>query len=751
MMSNPAEQLFQEMEASGRYLKQALDSFKIKIDELDRESALELINQILEKDRVFHYLEIVGYILRKTANADNDFFAVLKKAIEKTSRDLANPRLLNNLVEVGLQNPELGLEIYKKAKELKDIPLVLACRWIFGGVGAKNFNLIYKTVLDDIKAAQPELRIASISAIRIANAKGLESDWKTQVFSLLDSKQNDPDQGVRRDLLYTYLTFYSYAKESCFSAIMALCKNDNQLNYDALSLLHHSDLSTEHYLQLIDFLSTSEDKSIIEHVLMSFNGWAKKELVETELKIVYNVLKRFSFFGVGSLEEALNEIGKADLETCLKYVYYWLEDRSGKIRFYTPMIAVALAIHDFNKLVDSFNPILYSQKMEYYVFETSRRLLEKIYARSSEGKNPSQSDEKTINNLLEKLKALAKTKGLNSEVIVNREQLSIYKCLILIEVMNSACLNIDFNVIMRNLRLFPNIRDFLGEKWLRKMQREQNKTHPLLVYLTDPLLDPQEIERKITQINTLEGTVRKREEFRVSDSIRNRSLLSHLEKEIGEIKISPSLKNMREALRQEEQFWKVFSEIDVRSRLAQDFCLEIAPPLEIQDGDKTKIKHPDFGMKFEGNEVYIEVISPDMFPPLRYFHNAGIPNRVRNKITDEIKHHFKGMKIPKDVIVIVDLASSELRYESIENYVQGELQFVLRMNKKTHDPEGVFTQRGEPMANIDPQTQIVVGIIGYARVIGTDGKIHLKGRSFLNPHASNKSQVLYKVAEALLG
>lgn len=751
MSSSIPIQLFQEIIASRIYLQEALDRYKERIDQLNHEDTLELVNQIVENGKIFHYLEIVGYSLRKIASPENNFFNILITVIKKIGGDMAGYLLLNQLVEVGVDNPELGLQIYKKAKELKNPKLLLACRWIFAGVGKKNFALACDIVSEDIEASEPELRICSLSAIRIAFANGLASDWMEAVFSLLESKKDDPDQGVKKELLNTYITFYSYAKEPCLSSILYLCKKDDQLNIDASNLLMHKELATAHYLKMIEFLSSSQDKFVIEMVLLSFYSWAKKEIIEPELQIIYELLKRFSYFDIRQIEEALKELGKVDQETCLKHLYCWQEKANPKLKFQLPKIAVAFARSDFNKLVDTFTQILFDEKKEWFIFETSRYLLQEIFERSSEGKNPSPSDERTISNLLEKLKDLARTKGLNAEAIANREHLSIYKCLILIEVMNSVVLNIDFTVIGHNLDFYPNIRDFLGEKWLRKMQREQNKTHPLLVYLADSMMDPAILEHKTQEVMALEGTARKIEAYRLADSMRNRSLLIHLESEICLIKGNSFLRSIKAGLREEQQFWKVFSEIDVLSRLSQTFSLQIGPPLEIQENYKTRIKHPDFGLTFDGKDTYIEVISPEMFPPLRYFHNAGIPNRVRGKITDEIKHHFKGMKTPKDVLIIVDLASSELRYDSIQDYVQGELQFVFKMNVATHDAEGVFTQRGEPMTIKDEHTKIIIGIIGYSRVVGTDDKIHLKGRQFLNPQSENKSEVLERVTKALLG
>jgi hypothetical protein len=55
------------------------------------------------------------------------------------------------------------------------------------------------------------------------------------------------------------------------------------------------------------------------------------------------------------------------------------------------------------------------------------------------------------------------------------------------------------------------------------------------------------------------------------------------------------------------------------------------------------------------------------------------------------------------------------------------------------------------MTIVDPTTQIIVGVIGYTRVIGRDGKIHFKGRKVPNGQASAKTKVLDVVTDALLG
>ena len=743
--ATPARQLFEEIKASRTFLEKALEKYKDRIDQLDNDNAISLVEHILEEDKVFQYSQVIGHIFKKTVSVDDRYFVLLKRVNEKKHFGLTQ-----DLFEIGLTNPDLGIEIHEKAKQLNDSELVSVSRWILGGVGAKDFNLIYETLVKDIASNKCELRIASVTSTMIAFAKGINENWKERVFALLDSAQNDKEKAVREELIRAYTTLYAYAKEQSFSGISAICKSDPQFSFQVSTFLFHQEIKKAHYLEIIQFLAASNDPSVIEHVLLSFRAW-DADVIEKKLEIIYDLLKRFSYFEIRMIDFALNEIGKADLERSLSYCFRWLEDNDPKVSYCLPSILVELAESNFEALIQRFDLLPTHKKAKRFLFETSRQLLEKIYERSTAGKNLSLSDSEAVSHLLEKLKEMASAEGLNSEDIANREILTIYKCLILVEVMETASPNMNYAIIKHNLDLFPQIRDFVGNRWFEKRLQEANKTHPLLVYLNDPLIDQEQLNEKIAEAEKLDGTAKRYQEWQIRDSIRIRCLLDHLENNISKISKRTHLRTMKALLRQEEHFWKVFSEIDVRSRLEDDFPLTIAPPLEVQDGEITRVKNPDFGMMFEGQQVYIEVISPEMFAPLRYFHNASIPNRVRAKITEEIKEHFLGMKSEGDVIIIVDLASSEIKYDTIEDYVEGELQFVFTMDAKTRDPGGVFTQRGKTMTSIDPGTNIIAGIVGYSRVMGKDGKIHLKGRKFPNREALTKSRVLDIVTQSLLG
>jgi hypothetical protein len=746
-MSSNAEVILEELKENKLYFENALNYFKEKNYNLNQEISFKLIEEILNSNS-FYWIELVGYLLRKNATPNEYFFNILCKVIEKTNR--GDFWLNEDLVQLGFEKPDIGLEIYRKAREINNSLLLSSCRWIVGGVGKKDFKLIYTHVLDCLKSSSPELRVLAITWIRISFAHGITPNCKNKIFSLLDNSQMDPEQKVKLELLNTYITFYSYAKGRCFRGIIALLNENLDLMRTTAKLLFHRDLSKQHYDTLVKKLAETDDKDIIESVLKSIGKRGDAESIENYLNIIEKILKNDSYFQLKSypLDDALNKMGAIDLNACLGRVNSWLKSSNTNIQYACPTIAVEFGRNNLDKLVQSLN-LMMDQDMRTFAFETASILLSEIYEQSCEGKNLSQPDQDAVNNLLEKLKAIAQTQGLDSKRISKKEQSIIFKCCILIEAIGLHQ-NIDYNIIRHNLECLPSIKDFMGEKWLKEMETKQDGTHPLLALLSEKLLDVEELERKLKETEQLSGIAKKIELYHINDVVRTRGVLLYLENAIDCIKGSPSLRTVRASLRLEEHFWTIVSEIDVMSRLIKSpFKLEKSPKIEVREAEKIKNKNPDFLVSMTNTDVYIEVICPETFGPLRYFHVATVPNKVRAKITDEIKKHFKGMLNPKPVIIIVDFGNSTIHYSDIQDYVDGELQYMLTFDQETREPIGFFTQRGIPMTKMDEGTNIIIGIIAYTRVLGTDGKIHLKGRKFATAKSCNVT--LEKIADWLLG
>lgn len=753
-IENIVAQLLKEIEEKKLFFDKTVDYYRSKEIRLNPEESLKLIEELMERG-VFRWLHLIGYLLEETASLDSRFIDVLFKVMEKTNEDMAQGILIKYLVQIGISQPELAIKIYKKLGDMKQPSMLLLGCWMLGGAGKTDFEKISEIVREGLMTPNPETKVASLVALRVSFGEKMESQWKNLVFSLLEIIHGEPSERVKSELASVYIIFYEYNPEKCFSSLKSLAEGETGVRLNLSRLLGGKRLHKEHHFALLKILARSEENSILDNISLSIAFQSKIEDVDEGLSIIHEWLKDGKFYEIRSLPLALNKVGENDLDLCLKRIENWVKEENYKLRLIAPKIAVEFAKDNLKGLKDRLIYWIDDSHILVFSLETVRQLLEAIFERSNGGKNPSPADKEIITDLLKKLKGVARRQKLDPEKISKQEELNIYKCLILIEEIEKDYKELDYGKIWQNLERFPNIKRFLGEKWFKRMEKEENKTHPLLVFIAKDLLNIKEFQKKIEEIEKLTNIGQKRKEsWRAFHSLESYAFLSHLDQELETIEGSRGLREIKAKLRKEEHFWKVFSEIDVIARLMQVFRVGISPRLIVKEEEVTRVKHPDLEVTINDTQVFVEVIAPEMFAPLRYFRTAGIPNRLRSKVTEELRRHFIGMEIDRDVLIVVDMGSSEINYSSIQDYVEGPLQFAMQIDKRTRKVLDTFVKRGKAMVKIDEEARQVIGIIGYRRIFSrTDGRVHLRGRSFLNPDVAEKKkiEILRKIAKSLLG
>jgi hypothetical protein len=175
------------------------------------------------------------------------------------------------------------------------------------------------------------------------------------------------------------------------------------------------------------------------------------------------------------------------------------------------------------------------------------------------------------------------------------------------------------------------------------------------------------------------------------------------------------------------------SEIEAISSFIKDYAVEIEPEL----------KGKKLDLKIELNpDTYVEVISPDMFKPLRYLDGKtlGIRNRARGKILDELKHHFKDVNAlgENPWVIVVDLSRSEISVDFIEDALMGSEQFTLFLNKEKGEVVGQsLSRKKDSVHDINASINILSAVICYKTKLGTDGNFHREGKIVTNSHAKN--------------
>ena len=337
------------------------------------------------------------------------------------------------------------------------------------------------------------------------------------------------------------------------------------------------------------------------------------------------------------------------------------------------------------------------------------------------------SSDVLLSKCLDKLIKISISEGFNAEKLINRENELIYKCSTLMKNMIDGKPKIKYDVILSELNKYPNINKWIDDQWMNEQINSKEYEHPILLMLS----------------NINEGYAQ------------NDVLLNHIEDILSYVDpMEPNVSTIKNGLKNVDQFWQTISEVEVISKFRNKYIIEIEPSIEVIQNGKQLFKKPDLKATINSKIILIEVISPDMYAPLKYFGFAGIPNRLRSKIYTEFKDHFLGLKVPNDIIIIVDTSRSEIRYDSADEYLGGSYSLTMRLDKETRRVIDTFPSRSEDsMDKLDPDTRSIIGIILYRRIFGTDKKIHLAGKVFTNENVINEQgrRTLLELQEAFFG
>jgi len=235
------------------------------------------------------------------------------------------------------------------------------------------------------------------------------------------------------------------------------------------------------------------------------------------------------------------------------------------------------------------------------------------------------------------------------------------------------------------------------------------------------------------------------------------SLLKHIDDELRYI--NPKEKGTRDMrnkfIKQPERFQAILSEIEIIGRLRkQSYKVEISPEIKIEENGTIVTKNLDLRVEIDGEDILIEVISPEMMRELRYFGGAMIKkNRLKATILGEFfkKHKLDMMEQKKPVLFVVDISETELDYETAKSCLEGSLGVQIIRYENSQDVR--LIRRNDSLHDLNLKTDIIIGLIVYKRILGRDGKIHLKGRGFSNPYSNHpkKDELMGKVKLALLG
>lgn len=690
------------------------------------------ILECLVDDFIFKWLDFISLKLSDLAT-EKDFVNLLRKIIQRIKGDMAQGPFIRALIKVGEQNANLGFSLYKQMTVEEDKDLINYSCFPLGGAGKRNFDEAYLLINEGLRSENPHLKAACVKAIRVIFEDKNELQQSSEIFDVLNRLSSEQeDVIVQVEVLNAYFDFSRFRYEECVKHLSSFAeRNNSTIRFSLASILWTRNLRIkEDEIEILKLCAEDGDKNVLSTVSLALSKKGP-EFPEKSLRIIRDWIKRGKYFDVYEVEYSIREIGKVHLDMCIKEVETWIEEKSEdrRLQFFIPILLKELGSQNYEQLIAFMEPwFSRDEPFRKMALQTIRKVLTEIYL---------QTDKyDIIDSCFEILRKMAKDKSVNVERIIRNEPDRLFQCFRLVEELELERKEPDFEKILENLESCRTISDFLGPRWFKAMRDEKNKTHPLLILLSSEIPDEKnlfkEVEAFKKETNEWKRYLRS---LRLTDMLRPIAFLQYLEEMLQSIvSKTAKLRELRAGLKNEDQFWETISEIEVISSFIRDYDVEIAPSLNN--------KKLDLRVEFEGKDVLIEVISPNMFKPLRYLSGKaiGIRNRAKGKIFDEYKAHLEDLETRKDtpIVIVIDIGRSEISYDFVEDYLMGTLQLTMLVDKKKGRVVKEYPSRADDsMHGLERGTNVLSAVICYKTVLGKDSRIHREGRIIPNAYAKN--------------
>jgi len=714
----------------------------LKSFEIDNKTMIKVLMHLVD-DFVFRWL---GFICLKLPQltTEEEFVDLLRKIIRRVKGDMAQGLFIRTLIDIGEADPYLGISLYKQMIATQGEDLVFYSSFPLGGAGKGRFGEAYSLVKEGLKSESSHLRQAAIKTLRVIFENETELKRESEIFDVLNSlSSGKEDTIVQNEVLNAYIDFSKFRPDECVRHLLGFAeRKDSQILFSLANILCLRDLpSKEDEIRILKICAEDEDKNVLSQVSSALSRKGQ-EFPEKSLEIIKDWIKRGQYSNVYGIEYPIREIGKVHLDRCTKEIETWIEEDDAKLQFFIPIVLKELSSSDYYRLVTYVKTwASRNERFRKIALKTVRAVLTEIFS-------PGAHQRRLIDSYFSILEDMAKEKKVNIEDTIRGEPEKFFQCFRLIEELELERQELNYQTILGNLKNYGIIHDFLGKRWFERMADEKNRTHPLLIFLSHKPPSEREIQE---EVNALGGETndlgRYLRSLRIQDMLWPSAFLDYLEEKLQAIvSKSKKLRDLRDGLVNEDQFWETVSEIEVISSFLNNYDVEIAPEL---DGKKLDVK-----VKLNSKNLLIEVINPNRFKPLRYLTGKaiGIKNRARDKIFDEFKHHLKGMKIQEPVAITIDIGRSEIGYDSVVDYLIGTPQLTMLFDKEKGKAVETFPSRAENyMHALEKGTDVLSAVICYKRYLGRDTKLHKEGWVILNPHAKRplSTEVVEKIEEAL--
>jgi hypothetical protein len=673
--------------------------------ELDRNTKLTILERLADID-VWRWILLTAHWLDQVASTEERFLCLLDKIVQKLKGDLAGGQIANALYEIGVRDSVLGFSLHREMAR-RNTELIYYSSYPLSGASGHDFRQSFIVVKQDFESNDPILRAASVRTLgKIFEKEGREPEEVSEAFALLKRAANIKESiAVRVASAIAYMVFSRFDPIESANQLMKLAGQSNpSIRFAIAYELCFRDLpDAANEINVLRYCAQDDNRQVLSQVCLALSIKGKQNPRET-LKIMKDWIKEGKYFDVSGTDNCLREIGTDNFSICISDVENWIEnERDQHLIFYVPIILKDLCSNNYRLLTEWMRT--WVQKglvFQDIIVRTLKQILGIAYF--SKAKDQSLID--TCFSILTQLCGGAENLG---ETKTRRWPVGIPACFKLIRKVENQRLKLDFEKIRKNLEYYPVIRRFLCEDWFEERMISPNKKHPLLIVLSYRTPNPNDVSAETAFLNHLEGMLK------LVFSIAN------------------GLEDLRDGLRNDQQFSKTISEMEFVSAFTSLYHVEIAP--------NVGRKRLDAKISIDGSEILVEVFSPEPYRPLEY---APGPIEVKSKASDKIyrefRKHLKDISITVDtpIVIVLDSTRSGITQGEVEDALMGTTRGEMVFDSVT----GRFFARDlervkDSIHYRDQKTDVLSAVICYRSYVNERGIYRLKGAVVPNPFARN--------------
>ena len=365
------------------YKPKELETFLVSRGIESKEEILLLSRYLVEGD-IFRWLDFIGLKLPQLASTDDDFVNLLSIIISKVKSDMAQGPFIRGLINIGASNPKVGLELFEKMAESDDKDVVSYSGLILGGSGKKEFGRVFPRIVDNVKSQDSDIQATSIKALRVIfedrNLSETAPNILEKVFQVLrDLTSPNVDSKIRSQVSNAYIDFYKFDPEQCYGRLKDLAQQkDSNIRFTIADRLFFIDLKDgKQEMALLKECSQDDNPYTLEKVAFALSKKGKY-FPEESLEIIKDWTKRGKFYKINILEYCLQEIGKGNLDQCIKTIETWIRgEKDPLLRFHIPKILSKISISNYTKLYSHLEKWSDGKETDYHniVVETVKETL----------------------------------------------------------------------------------------------------------------------------------------------------------------------------------------------------------------------------------------------------------------------------------------------------------------------------------------------------------------------------------------